>query len=358
MTYNSLQEVFDSGTANMTYVVNNVKHDDDKVQVSCPSWLTFLGVSVSDAYVSGNSFISFDNSTEHIQMNRRDCAMYYLLTEEGTILNTYNFFRIRWEGYSRYNNTASSYSQKWEVVFVDNGDIQLKFVNIPSSNTDGTKKLVTSNEEYTFNMSSNTPYIAFKYNLSDQTFTQSYEILNLIPDSKYLIRSGSNIYTIQNDTLVDLGVVSVTSSLFESDGFDVIDKDLLLSVISPELLTYNSIVPVKTKLTLRGSPHPKTLIVKVNNLNGDSGFGIKEIYGNFEGAIKLAISLNNGLNYYKFFEGNWVLCNSDDDGMLLSDATQLETEDWYEICQTNLSCYLKLIFYDLNQSLTSLHIEI
>ena len=88
------------------------------------------------------------------------------------------------------------------------------------------------------------------------------------------------------------------------------------------------------------------------------GFGIKEIYGDFEGDIKLAISLNDGLNYYKFFEGSWVLCSSDDDGMLLSDATQLEKEDWYEICQTNLSCYIKLIFSDLSQSLTNLHVEI
>ena len=267
MNYNNIQEIWDSGVTNMTVVVNNVKHDDDLVQVTPPSWLIFNNTSVSTLYCSGNSFIGVSSSTENIKMNRRDTAMYYLYTEEGTILNTYNFFRIRWVGYSYYSSTSSSTFLRWEVIFFDDGDIQLKFDAIPTSYTDGTKSLV-ADKTYTFNMSSETPNISFKYNSSNNTFEQSYGVLVKLPAFKYLIRDNTTIYTIQDGSLVNLGDIQVDSNLFETSGFDSVDKDILLSFNTPELLTYN-IVSNKTSLVARGAPLPKTLIVKVNNLNGE-----------------------------------------------------------------------------------------
>ena len=103
MNYNSVEEILSAETANMTVIRDNSKNDDGTDTVTGVSWFNFKGKVASTIYVSGNSWLGFGASSEHLKVNRRDGAMYYLYREEGTLYNHYRFLKIRFSGYTSYS---------------------------------------------------------------------------------------------------------------------------------------------------------------------------------------------------------------------------------------------------------------
>lgn len=103
MNYNSIEEILSAGTTNMTVIRNDSKQDDGTDSITGVPWFTYNGTVASTIYASGNSWLGFGSTSEHLKVNRRDGAMYYLYREEGTLYGYYNFLKIRWAGYSYYN---------------------------------------------------------------------------------------------------------------------------------------------------------------------------------------------------------------------------------------------------------------
>ena len=166
--YKNLQEALDAGITNMTVLRNNSANDDGTDTVTADlTWFKFNSVEVANIYASGNSWLGFGASSEHMKVNRRDCKMYYLYSESGKI-GVNKFFKIRWKGTSAYsssyqNNTA--YQQYYDVFLFDNGLIYLNYYNVPTSSFDGTNSLVCGSETVTFAPTSGTA--------SEWTFTPS-----------------------------------------------------------------------------------------------------------------------------------------------------------------------------------------
>ena len=148
MDYSSVEQIFSAGTTNMEVLRNNSKQDDGTDSFSGVSWFTYNGTVASTIYASGNSWIGFGSSSEHLKVNRRDGALYSLYREEGTLYDHYKFLKIRWEGYSQYNQTATSYANSYDVVLWDTGDISLHMISIPSSYNSGTYSLIASNASF------------------------------------------------------------------------------------------------------------------------------------------------------------------------------------------------------------------
>ena len=93
--YETIEELV-AGVVNATKLVDNTNYDENSYTISgLPEFVKYEGVSVSTIYANGNSWIGFDAESEHFKFNRRDAAMYNLWTEEGTLLDTYSFFRVR-----------------------------------------------------------------------------------------------------------------------------------------------------------------------------------------------------------------------------------------------------------------------
>lgn len=143
--YNTLADAINAELTNMTYLRNNSKNDDGTTNYNVSSkadWFNFNGNSLTNIYSSGNSWIGFNSSSENLKVNRRDSAVYNELEEHGTIAGL-RFYRFRWDGYSVYNSTSSSYRQSFEFFIFEPGStydeiVFLRFFNIPTSSFDGT----------------------------------------------------------------------------------------------------------------------------------------------------------------------------------------------------------------------------
>ena len=236
MDYNSVDEILSSGTTNMQVIRNNSKNDDGTDGITGVNWFTYNGTVASTIYVSGNSWIGFGSSYEHLKVNRRDGAIYSLYREEGTLYNYYKFLKIRWVGYSAYNYTTTSYKIEYDVILWDTGDISLHMISIPTSYNSGTYSLVASST-YTYTVSTSSPDVTFVK--TDSGFEVSNEIINLqLPyERRFLIKSDSTYYTIINNALSNINVSDLTSSTFLDNGINYIpDYSLIKSLPDPQIL--------------------------------------------------------------------------------------------------------------------------
>ena len=236
MDYSSVEQIFSAGTTNMEILRNNTKQDDGTDSFSGVSWFTYNGTVASTIYASGNSWIGFGSSSEHLKVNRRDGALYSLYREEGTLYGHYKFLKIRWEGYSQYNQTATSYAISYDVILWDTGDISLHMISIPSSYNSGTYSLIASST-YTYRVSAASPDVTFIK--TDSGFEVSNSVIDLVIPLKkrYLIRDNSTYYTVSNSTLAEVAISELTSDSFLNYGVEDIPViSLLTNLSNPEIL--------------------------------------------------------------------------------------------------------------------------
>ena len=331
MNYNSIEEIFAADTTNMTVLRNNIKQDDGADAITGINWFTFNGKVTSTIYASGNSFVGFGSSSEHLKVNRRDGAMYYLYREEGTLYNYYKFLKIRWGGYSAYNQTSSSYAITYDVILWDTGDISLHMVSIPTSSNNGTYSLVASST-YSYTVSSSSPDVTFKK--TDTGFTVSNSIIELsLPFNKrYLVRSGSTYYTVANNTLSEISISNLTSEVFLTSGTEELpDINLLLNLTNPEILYWvddERGIPV-TGLIVNGIPSvPQMFCYDVKTVPENTVITKAEVYNAND--ILLTVTFDNGVTwmYYNTTTNTWVTAASDNEGMTDITFKNLIPEQW------------------------------
>lgn len=154
--FSSLSELLNT-TEGMTVLRNNSAQDDGVDTVTGVNWFTFNGAVASNLYVSGNSFVGFGSNSEHLKICRRDGKMWYLYRQEGTIGNT-KFLKVRWQGYTQYNQTSSTYALIWELFLFDDGGLYLNLVTVPSNSSYlGTNQLICGSNTYNFTVTASTP---------------------------------------------------------------------------------------------------------------------------------------------------------------------------------------------------------
>lgn len=198
--YANLQAAIDAGTTNMTASRNNVANDDSTDTIATGiTWFYFNSVQVTNLYISGNSWVSFGVPSEQLKVNRRDAKVYYEWLETGTI-GTYKFFKLRWVGYSVYNQTSDAYLQQYDVFLLDNGQIFLRFFDVPTSSCDGTNALVCGSTTVTYAVTAGTA-CEYTFTPTDAAIGTGWSVAsgrpNLVVDHK---TSGNAEYTITGIT--------------------------------------------------------------------------------------------------------------------------------------------------------------
>lgn len=169
--YLKLDELLNT-TAGMTVLRNNSAQDDGTDTVTGVGWFKFNGVSATNIYVSGNSWVGFGSSTEHLKVCRRDGKMWYLYRQEGTV-GSKKFLKIRWEGYSRYNYTTAQYALKWELFLFDCGGMYLNIIDVPDNSSYlGTSTLTCGGNTLTIPVTLSTP-VAYSLLCNGDSFSLS-----------------------------------------------------------------------------------------------------------------------------------------------------------------------------------------
>lgn len=254
MDYNSIEEIFSAGVENMTILRNNTRQDEGTDTITGIPWFSFNGTVTSAIYVNGNSWIGFGSPNEHLKVNCRDGSMYYLYREEGTLFGYHNFLKIRWSGFSHYAIKSENYKIEYDVILWDTGDISLHMISIPTRNNTGTYSFVTTST-YPYTVSTASPDVTFKKTDSGFEVQNAVIELELPFEQRYLVRSGSTIYTVLDGELFSLGNTTITPALFLNSGVeDIPDLSLLSNLYNPELLYWHEIEDDITGLTVKGTP--------------------------------------------------------------------------------------------------------
>ena len=355
--YNSVEEIF-AGVSNAEILRNNSRQDDGVDTVTGVDWFSYAGTVCSNVYASGNSFFGLGSNSEHLKVNRRDSALWYLYREDGTLFNYYKFLRIRWSGYSKYNETVESYKLTYDLILWDTGDISLHMVDIPSYSYDGTFALGSTS--YTA-PTSDLPDVTFTLQ-EDGSYAVSYEPIGLMPpyDRKYLVRSGSALYTVVDGALSELDVTEVTAQVFRDYGIDEPPSgELLIGLSNAEVLYWQDSedeLPTVTA-TLTATPHPQVVISRSIDLMHSSIKGIEKVVVDCKGEPVFAVSFD-GKNTWLIHDGtDWVTVDDELAGMTKATFEAITTEQWQTQYEASRDMYIRFALSDVAQSVTSVNVD-
>lgn len=328
--YNSIQAILDSSD-NLVCLLNNSKKDDDTLNCPGVDWFQFNGGAASTIYYSGNSWMGFGASSEHLKVNRRDAAVYSFWREEGTLYGTYDFLRLKWQGYSVYSSTSTSERLTWEVILFSTGDIFLNVIDVP--NTTGANSLLS----YSFIMNTSNRQVSF-YHLDDTGTT--YDVVPGVieieePVNRYfLVRAEDIIYTFVEGALTPLDATEMESTVFLAHGClrDQIDFAVLQTVHDPEIYEWQAEADKNIKqidVTMTGTALPQT-VTQTFRLDRPDIKGIQAITTVYTGDSTVSLSVDGGVTYKAYLEGAWQEMTGMD-GMSIASLELVTLEQWAEL---------------------------
>lgn len=182
---------------------------------------------------------------------------------------------------------------------------------------------------------------------TDTTYTHQLIdcIISVANPGKYLIRSGSTLYTITDGTITALAETEITASLFQTYGVDdVPDGTLLLGLTDPEVLYWHDSTddPPELTLTVTGSPPvPQIVITSTQDMSDPSILGIESATVDASDDVLFAISFDDGVNWKAYDGGKWVTLSTENSGMTKTTMENISLESWAEVA---MSAMYKLRF--------------
>ena len=337
--YETIEEIV-AGVSNATKLVNSTKYDENSYTISgIPDYVKYKGVSVSTIYANGNSWIGFDAENEHFKFNRRDAAMYNLWTEEGTLLGTYKFFRVRWGGVCKYDAYGDPYFQTFDLIIFDTGDVMFYAVSIPTSYYNGTFSF--ADVEYNA-PTTDSRYVTF-YAQADGTYTVAYEPIRLQQSTvtKYLVRNGNTIYTVVDGALVEVSG-ALNADMFKNSGIDTIpDGTLLMTLSSPEVLCWTNAEELPTlTATVQGVPVGYHDIISNDIPVGDISIsGIATVEADASENATFLLSFDGGA-WMIYTNGKW---SASDVGMTTAELIAVPSNAWNSMIASANNMRLKAV---------------
>lgn len=181
---------------------------------------------------------------------------------------------------------------------------------------------------------------ALEHTFSTITYTEAngavLECVQLFSfDKKYLIRSGSTLYTVADGALSALTETEVTASLFQTYGVDEIpDGSLLVGLTDPEVLYWHdSTDELPTlSLTVNGMPPlPQMFTSEPMDLTHESIAGISHAEVDASEDVRFAISFDGGTTWKAHDGSAWFDTSDTVPGILPSTMNAITAEQWAEV---------------------------
>lgn len=332
MNYTSIEDIFNS--TNFTIVRNNTKYTGTDA-VTAPSWLKFDGKQVNTIYVSPFC-IGFDSNTaRHLKVYYPDSSSNDsrdVFTEEGTFDNHRKFFSIKWRG-MRNGSTNGYNTLIYMAVFWDDETISLKILSRGMDVRDKSSLTwSTGSLEYTFPSG----YYATFTRQADGSYIAT-DGVRAFAVKKYLIRSGSSLYTIADGTLSLIEGNEPSSTLFQTYGVDSIaDITLIKTLENPEVLFYTDqerfVAPV---LAIKGAP---TLpqIVNYNAFDISSIPTISKIQAIGSEDVLLQVSFDGGSTWH-YYNSGWTVAADTSVGTSIRAFGEIPAAQWTAMATTTIN---------------------
>lgn len=187
---------------------------------------------------------------------------------------------------------------------------------------------------------------------SDADATAIVECVQLIPKKpKYLIRNNDIIYTVQNDSLVEV-VGDLNAQLFIDNGVDEIpDGTLLMTLSDPEVLCWRDedTEPILTAI-VTGIPYPQIIISEKIYLTDKSITGIESALATCEGDLIVAVSFDDKQTWKAWNGEQWATLSDDNTGMSKETLEGITFEQWNELYTGATGFYVRVSLLDTTQS--------
>lgn len=177
--------------------------------------------------------------------------------------------------------------------------------------------------------------------------------------TKYLVRDNETIYTIADNTLVEV-VGELNADLFINNGVDTIPNgDLIKNLTRPEVLCWSNKTEVQTlKATVKGVPKsPQSIISEKIDLMGSGIKGINSVIVDCKGDVVFTISFDNKATW-KFFDGTaWQVAETEINGMNKEQFEAITESQYQTEYEQASSLYIRAVLQNEAQSLTSVKID-
>lgn len=350
--YNSVDEMILS-EKNLVKLVDNTAHDDNVLTFTGCDFFKFKGHTAQNIYVSGNSFIGFNENAEHLLVGRRDTKLWNFYKEEGKLYDYYKFLRMRWDGYATYSSTDIQYKLTYDVFLFSTGSIYIRVLNAPKNASYlGTSRLNKENGSLDFNLVAGEEkelyFTALDENGTD--FSMHDGRISILPpfDRKFLIEDDGKFYKEVGGTLVEIKGISIPdSSAFKTHGFDdALSGSLLLGLKKPKIHYFqdSDLELADISLKIKAKAFNQIIYTENVDMTDSSILGIEKIRVDSDGEILFAISLDKGASYLSFVNEKWGVLTDEKSGMTKEALFEIGVDKWAMVANTGMykiRAYLK-----------------
>ena len=321
--------------------IRNTQNDDSTDTIKGLDGFMFNGVEAENLYVSGNEWIGFGANAEQLQVCRRDGKVYYIYRQEGTLADGTQFVKLRWEGYTQYNNTSESVRLIFELFLFGNNDMFLNVVQTPTNSSYyGSSNLVCNGQTTALQIcdgSGGGQMVCFRaqdnqgktWEITYGEYTPMDEFSN-----KYLIRSGGLYYTVADDELEQVDVVSPTAACFYRYGIDEVPNGaLLVPLTNPDVLFWTNAPDesLQMRAELVAYPFPQTL-TGYADMSSETILGITMLSAEYSGEIDVKLSYDGGSTYGQ--------------NMTLAEFLNMDPNTLWQNCQAHKSLHIQFTLHN------------
>ena len=189
--------------------------------------------------------------------------------------------------------------------------------------------------------------------------TAIVECVQLIPKKpKYLIRNNDIIYTVQNNSLMEV-VGDLNAQLFIDNGVDEIPSGTLLMTLSnPEVFCWTDAEKLPTlTATVKGIPEPQVIVSEEINFMDGSIKGIESVAIDCKGEPVFAVSFDKKATWIMYDGTEWVDVADNVTGMTKAVFEAITLEQWQTKYEASSEMYIRCTLLDETQSVTKVDID-
>jgi hypothetical protein len=179
----------------------------------------------------------------------------------------------------------------------------------------------------------------------------------VIVTEKYLIESGGNYYSIENDVLTNVGS-TLNAQLFLDHGMDTIpDWDDYSSLVSPSMLCWNRDEEVDMLAAVVGVPYPQTVVSESIDMTRPQITSIEGITAEYEGSPVFAVSPDNGTTWKMWNGSQWVTLSDPASGMSGSVMADISTSNWANLGNNIQKLKVRFTLQSASDKVTSVVVD-
>ena len=307
-----------------------------------------------DVYTVTDSNGFYTAST--FKYNDADTLRSYGISHNGTSQTDIEFTMLQ-DGVLSLNYTVSSENNyDWLYINIDGTNV------VKKSGTFGWT-------DYTKELTAGTHTLSLKYTKDGSSSSGSdagaigyLTISGVIPpyDTRYLIRSGTTLYTVVDGALSELATTDILAQTFLDYGIeDIPDGALLLGLSNPEVLYWQDSEDDLQTLTatVTATPPHQVVVSQVIDLMHSSIKGISGVSVDCKGNVLFAVSFDNKATWMQHNGTDWVDVADELTGMTKLEFETITTEQWQAKYELSSDMYIRCTLTDTTQSVTSVNIN-